>query len=570
MEKMRAGLPAVGIWTEGNTQMSSLSLTLIGAAREASDAQVPGLVDHEFASRLAAKDHTLWGQAAEDEAAQRLGWVSPFESSRQLVETIVQLRQELAAEGVDRVVLAGMGGSSLAPEVICASSGVDLVVLDSTDPQQVAAALNNLQRSVLVVASKSGSTVETDSQRRIVQHAFHEAGIDPFSRTVVVTDPGSPMNEQAREQGVRAVFEADPSVGGRYSALTAFGLVPAGLAGADIAGLLDEAESAIDLLIEDDAANPGLQLGAAIGGTSPLRDKLIIADDGSPLVGLGAWIEQLVAESTGKEGTGLLPVIVADGEPELTRDADDALIVQIVDADEEEGASVDADPTDIVVSPHVVRTGGSLGAQFLLWEVATAVAGSLLGINPFDQPDVESAKVAARGMLDSPAPASSEPAIDQAVEIRSSGDDSLVSASDATVTEAVKALLDRVPENGYLAVMAYLDRISESHLEELRPQLSAVCGRPVTFGWGPRFLHSTGQFHKGGPAVGVFLQITTSAAEDVSVPERPFTLSELIAAQASGDAKVLADHGRPVLQLHLSDREAGIAQVLDAIANLAS
>lgn len=550
--------------------MSSLSLTLIGAAREASDAQVPGLVDHEFASRLAAKDHTLWGPAAEDEASQRLGWVSPFESSRPLVEKIVELRQELAVDQVDRVVLAGMGGSSLAPEVICASAGVDLVVLDSTDPKQVKNALRHLERSVLVVASKSGSTVETDSQRRIVQHAFQEAGIDPFSRTVVVTDPGSPMNEQARKQGVRAIFEADPSVGGRYSALTAFGLVPAGLAGADISGLLDEAESAVDLLVEDDVANPGLQLGAAIGGSSPLRDKLVITDAGSPLVGLGAWIEQLVAESTGKEGTGLLPVIVADGEPELTRDADDALVVQIVDADAEEGASVDADPTDTVVSPHVVRTGGSLGAQFLLWEVATAVAGSLLGINPFDQPDVESAKIAARGLLDSPAPVSSEPAVDHAVEIRSSGDDSLLSSTEISVPDAVKALLERVPENGYLAVMAYLDRISESRLEELRPQLSALCGRPVTFGWGPRFLHSTGQFHKGGPAVGAFLQITTSATEDVTVPDRPFTLSELITAQANGDAQVLADHGRPVLQLHLSDRDSGIAQVLDAISTLAS
>jgi glucose-6-phosphate isomerase len=549
--------------------MSSLSLTLIGAAREAAEAQAPGLVDHEFASRLAAQDHTLWGPDAEEESAKRLGWVAPFEAARPLVEQVGQLRQDLAAEGVDRVVLAGMGGSSLAPEVICASAGVDLVILDSTDPKQVRSALTALERTVLVVASKSGSTVETDSQRRIVQHAFDQAGIDPFSRTVAVTDPGSPMNEQAREQGVRAVFEADPAVGGRYSALTAFGLVPAGLAGADIAGLLDEAESAADLLTEDDAANPGLQLGAALGGTSPLRDKLVITNAGSPLVGLGAWIEQLVAESTGKAGTGLLPVIVADGEPELTRDAEDALVIQLIDADAEEGASVDADPTETVVSPHVVRTGGSLGAQFLLWEVATAVAGALLGINPFDQPDVESAKVAARGLLDSPAPAAAESSTDGVVEIRAAGDTGMLSTGEITVAEAVETLLQRVPDHGYLAIMAYLDRISESRLEELRPQLSALCGRPVTFGWGPRFLHSTGQFHKGGPAVGAFLQITASADEDLEVPDRPFSLSQLITAQASGDAQVLADHGRPVLQLHLRERESGINQVLDAVSTLA-
>lgn len=547
--------------------MSSLSLTLTGAARQAAEKHAPGLIDHEFASRLADRDHTLWGAAAEDEAAARLGWVSPFASSRPLIGEITALRAELAAEGVDRVVLAGMGGSSLAPEVICAAAGVDLVVLDSTDPQQVSSALAELGRTVLVVASKSGSTVETDSQRRIVQKAFTDQGIDAATRTVVVTDPGSPLNEQAREQGVRAVFEADPTVGGRYSALTAFGLVPSGLAGVDIAALLDEAEETLDLLAEDDAANPGLQLGAAIGGTSPLRDKLVITDDGSPLVGLGAWIEQLIAESTGKDGTGLLPVIVADGEPELTREADDVLTVQIVDADAEQGSSVDSDPAETVVSPHLVRTGGSLGAQFLLWEFATAVAGSLLGINPFDQPDVESAKAAARGLLDSPAPRTGEAVRDGAVQIRAAGDDSLLPGQ-TTVADAVRALVERIPENGYLAVMAYLDRTAENRLEELRPQLAALSGRPVTFGWGPRFLHSTGQFHKGGPAVGVFLQVTTGADADLEVPGRPFSLSQLIQAQANGDAQVLADHGRPVLQLHLTDRRAGLEQVLAAVSGI--
>ncbi|GAA1803814.1 glucose-6-phosphate isomerase [Nesterenkonia flava] len=545
--------------------MSSLSLSLMGAAREAADAQVPGLVDHEFASRLAAKDHTLWGEAAEDEASKRLGWVAPFEDSRALIPRITALREELAGEGVDRVVLAGMGGSSLAPEVICATEGVPLVVLDSTDPQQVAAALTDLERTVLVVSSKSGSTVETDSQRRIVQKAFADAGIDALSRTVVVTDPGSPLHEQSTADGVRAVFEADPTVGGRYSALTAFGLVPSGLAGADVESLLDDAEDALEILSENDSSNPGLQLGSAVGGTSPLRNKLVIADAGSPLVGLGAWIEQLLAESTGKEGTGVLPVIVADGEPELTRDADDVLVVEIIDAEAEDGSSVDGDAGDTVVSPHVVRTGGSLGAQFLLWEFATAVAGSLLSINPFDQPDVESAKAAARTLLDSPAPEAAEPIVDGAVEIRVSGDESLLASGQASVTDALQALLSRLPETGYLAVMAYLDRTSESQLEEIRPQLAAASGRPVTFGWGPRFLHSTGQFHKGGPHVGVFLQITAASEQDIEVPDRPFSLGQLISAQAAGDAQVLAGHGMPVVQLHLTDRKAGLEQILEAV-----
>lgn len=542
--------------------MSSLSLSLRGAAREAVDAQIPGLIDHEFASRLAAQDHTLWGPSAEDEASKRLGWVSLFEDSRELLPRIARLRAELTAEGVDRVVLAGMGGSSLAPEVICATGDVALTVLDSTDPQHVAAVVGrDMERTVLVVSSKSGSTVETDSQRRIVSSAFTDAGIDAASRTVVVTDPGSPLSESATSEGVRAVFEADPTVGGRYSALTAFGLVPAGLAGADVEGLLDDAEEAYGVLASDDAANPGLQLGSAIGGTTPLRNKLVLLDAGSGLIGVGAWIEQLIAESTGKEGTGVLPVIVSDGEPELTKELDDVLVVELVDPDTEEDSSVDGDSADTVVTPHVVRTGGSLGAQIVLWEVATVVAGALLGINPFDQPDVESAKSAARGLLDSPAPAPAEATLDGAVEIRASG--GAVSSQD--LSEALRGLLGQVPDDGYVAVMAYLDRTTEAHLEEIRPQLAAHAERPVTFGWGPRFLHSTGQFHKGGPHIGVFLQITAEATEDLEVPGQPFTLQRLISAQAAGDAQVLAGHSMPVLQLHVRDRAAGLQQILDAV-----
>ncbi|WP_218220091.1 glucose-6-phosphate isomerase [Nesterenkonia sp. Act20] len=549
--------------------MSSLSLTLTGAAREAAENQVPGLLDHEFASRLAAKDHTLWGVEAEDEASQRLGWVDLFEGSRQLLPQITALREELAGEGVTRVVLAGMGGSSLAPEVICATAGVELTVLDSTDPQHVASVLGtDIEKTVLVVSSKSGSTVETDSQRRIVQQAMTDAGIDAQSRTVIVTDPGSPLAKSSAEAGVRAVFEADPTVGGRYSALTAFGLVPSGLAGADLESLLDDAEETLAILAEDDADNPGLRLGAAIGGTDPLRNKLVVVDAGSPLLGLGAWIEQLIAESTGKNGTGLLPVIVGDGEPELHRDADDVLTVQIIDVDAEDGSSVDNDIADLVVSSHKVRTGGSLGAQFMLWEVATAVAGALLGINPFDQPDVESAKVAARGMLDAETPESTEAEVDGAVEIRTLGSSALTDADTASLEAALKALLETVPQNGYLAVMAYLDRTSEHELESIRAQLSSLAGRPVTFGWGPRFLHSTGQFHKGGPHIGAFLQITTDSEGDVEVPDRPFTLTKLIAAQAAGDAQVLADHDMPVLRVHLQDRQAGLTQLIDTVEAL--
>ncbi|WP_102158377.1 glucose-6-phosphate isomerase [Zhihengliuella halotolerans] len=537
--------------------MSSLEFQATGEARAAADAHVPQLVDDRVASRLFAKDATLWGPEAEAESSIRLGWVHLFAESRGLIDDITALRDELRAEGVDRVVLAGMGGSSLAPEVITATAGVELIVLDSTDPDMVAAALaDRLESSVLVVSSKSGSTVETDSQRRVFEKAFADAGLDASRRIVIVTDPGSPMDKMSREAGYRAVFNANPEVGGRYSALTAFGLVPSGLAGVDIAGLLADAEEAAEFLREDDADNIGLALGAALGGTAPLRDKIVFVDEGSGIVGFADWIEQLIAESTGKLGTGVLPVVVEPGAPEL-EGADDVLVVRLVNG-EDDATAGDAS--------NEVRVSGSLGSQMLLWEVATVVAGRLLGINPFDQPDVEAAKVAARGLLDEqPEPVPAQ-VVDGAVELR--GTEGLLDGV-STLEEGLRRLLGELGTEDYLSVQAYLDRIGAAPLASLRQRLAATAGRPVTFGWGPRFLHSTGQFHKGGPRVGVYLQITGANDTDVEIPERPFTFGQLISAQAAGDATVLADLGRPVLRLHLADRSAGLEQLEAALAGLA-
>ena len=250
---------------------------------------------------------------------------------------------------------------------------------------------------MVVVSSKSGSTVETDSQRRAFEQAFTDAGIDPAGRIVIVTDPGSPLDQQSREAGYRVV-NADPDVGGRYSALTAFGLVPSGLAGADIGRLLDEAEAVSDLLADDDEANPGLRLGAAMAGTEPLRNKLVLVDQGSGLTGFADWAEQLIAESTGKQGTGVLPVVVPDDSaPEVALPPHDVTVAHLV-GDEDTSDETAADDHDGTGSD--VSVTGPLGAQMLLWEVATAAAGRILGINPFDQPDVESAKIAARSMLE--------------------------------------------------------------------------------------------------------------------------------------------------------------------------
>ena len=535
--------------------MSTLSYDASGAAQQAIAKHIDGLVEDRIASRIFAKDHTLWGPDAESEAAIRLGWVEAATVSQSLVGDILELRDALRGEGVSRIVLCGMGGSSLAPEVIAGTAGVELTVLDSTDPEQVSAALaDRLAETAIVVSSKSGSTVETDSQRRVFEKAFNDAGIDAKSRIIIVTDPGSPLDKASREAGYRAVFNADPNVGGRFSARTALGLVPSGQAGVDNQALLAAAEESAEILNEDSTDNIGLALGIALGGTSPLRNKIVIAEDGSGIVGFADWAEQLIAESTGKLGTGVLPVVAGPDSPEALGGAEDVLVVRLVGAD-----------ADVELRENEVAIAGGLASQMFVWEFATSVAGRLLGINPFDQPDVEAAKVAARGLLDArpePTPAAFT---DGAVEVR--GGEWLGSA--VSVAEAVQALLAQLGEDGYLSVQAYLDRISYAPLEGIRDELAAVSGRPVTFGWGPRFLHSTGQFHKGGPAIGVFLQVTAASSTDLEIPERPFTFGQLIAAQASGDAQVLEGHGRPVLRLHLTERAAGVAQLQEVVAALA-
>jgi glucose-6-phosphate isomerase len=507
-------------------------------------AGVPGL--------LAAKDPTLWGPAAEAEASIRLGWVDTFRRSRDLLPRLAALREELPT--YDRVVLAGMGGSSLAPEVITRTAGVGLTVLDTTDPHQVRVAVaDRPERTIVVVSSKSGSTVETDAHRRAYWQAFVDAGIaEPGRHMVVVTDPGSPLEAEARDAGMHLVL-ADPDVGGRYSALTAFGLVPAYLAGVKVAELLDEAEEFAGSLALEDGANPSLALGAALGAAAQAgRDKLALVDDSTGIIGLGDWIEQLVAESTGKEGTGILPVVVenatapgATGPDVLTATVGGAL-----PAAEMPGRGVRPD----------VAVNGPLGAQFLVWEAATALAGRLLGINPFDQPNVTESKDNTNQILAQGFPQVTPSAMDNAVEIYGDG---------STVEAALAALLDQLGDGGYLAVMAYLDRLGDAELADVRAVLAKASGRAVTYGWGPRFLHSTGQYHKGGPPVGAFLQITGAVTEDLPVPDRPYTFGQLQAAQAAGDRTALASRHRPLLWLHLTDRAAGVAQVLAAARSLA-
>ncbi len=516
-----------------------------------------------FASELTKKEPTLWGPDAEPEAAKRLDWTTLHETSRPLVGQIEALRAELAGEGVTRFVLAGMGGSSLAPEVITRTAGASLTVLDTTDPGQVADALaGELARTAIVVSSKSGSTVETDSHRRIFERAFAEAGIDAAARIVVVTDPGSTLAELSEQRGYRKLFLADPNVGGRYSALTAFGLVPAGLAGADIGALLDEATVTAGQVCLNTPENPALHLGAALGAAHETgAEKVVLTDTGSGSVGFADWAEQLIAESTGKEGTGLLPVAI----------------------DEPAGVSAPgfadagSDATPVAVGPPrgaaKIATAGPLGGLMLLWEYAVAVAGALIGINPFDQPDVESAKQAARDLLGRPDRGGGERAafvVDEVevydVTAAETGTGFLGHAR--SLADALRTLVAAAPGYGYLAIQAYLDRIDDASAGLLRGELARRTGLATTFGWGPRFLHSTGQYHKGGHQNGVFLQITGAVADDIQVPGQSFTLGTLQRAQAAGDAAVLAEAGRPVLHLHLSDRVAGLAALVKAVEEI--
>jgi len=522
------------------------------AVREIAGQAAGKLAADDVAQALIAKDAGLWGPGAAGEAAARLGWLDAPRASRALLGSLAVLASDAREDGLEHIVLCGMGGSSLAPEVISRAAKVPLTLLDTTDPHPVRRALaDRLEATLVVVSSKSGSTIETDSHRRIYEQAFAGLGLSPQEtarRFVVVTDPGSPLEAGARQAGYHVVL-ADPSVGGRYSALTAFGLVPTALAGADASRLLDDADAMRPFLSSGDG-NPGLELGAALGGYALAgHDKVVLADCGSGLPGFGDWAEQLIAESTGKQGRGILPVVVGgENAPGFSPGPDIHLV----------GLGSPASPADTSVA-------GPLGAQFLVWEYAVAVAGRLLGINPFDQPNVaESKQNTARLLAEAgtgPLPAGEPVFTEGAIDVYAAP--GLVPGT-GDLAAVLDSLLLALPERGYLAIMAYLDRDGQAGAAGLRDALAGRTTHPVTFGWGPRFLHSTGQYHKGGPQDGVFLQITGAVEDDVPVPGQDFTLGRLQLAQALGDLGALRQRGRPAVRVHLRDRAAGLAQLLGA------
>ncbi|QBE47566.1 glucose-6-phosphate isomerase [Leucobacter triazinivorans] len=497
----------------------------IGSGIASFDEPLQRLVSERVAGRIFERDAALWGRPAEPEAAIRLGWTDFIRTAEQLIPRIDGLRAELLSQGVDRFVLCGMGGSSLAPAVITRWAGVELTMIDSTHPDAVRRVLDPeaLARTAVVVSSKSGSTIETRSHLAAFTEAFRGAGIDPADRIVIVTDPGSPLDGESRAAG-RRVFTADPHVGGRFSALTAFGLVPAGLAGADLRTLVADAQRVRASLASDTTENPALRLAAAISAGLPERFVLAVSEvDGSDW-GFGAWIEQLVAESTGKEGRGVLPIALPVSSAEFATPPDNTLRVRT-------GADLPSSDGD-----WELATAGALGAQILTWEVATAALGRIMGIDPFDQPDVEAAKVAARAALGAPSEERGT-SVDPPAPVR--------------LAEQVRGA---VPRGGYLAIQAYVDPAGRcaAALRRLRERLAAALGVPVALGFGPSYLHSVGQLHKGGPALGAFLQVIEVADRDLMIPGGESSFGALIAAQARGDRDVLRERGRPVLVLALA------------------
>ena len=493
------------------------------------------------AQRIWARDESLWGGPGAPEIGNRLGWLSISDKMLEHASELREFAEAARADGLDDAVLLGMGGSSLGPEVIRRSygdvpDGMRLHVLDSTDPGAVLAVERGIDvdKTLFVVSSKSGGTIETLSHMR---YFFERTGGDG-SRFCAVTDPGSPLAELARERGFRKVFENDPDIGGRYSVLSYFGLVPAALAGVNVEAMLHQAQVAEQNCAQYDSpeSNSGLWLGCVKGELAQQgRDKLTFAVS-EPISSFGLWVEQLIAESTGKEGKGVLPV--ADeplGDPEVY--GDDRVFAYLRNEDEPD-EDMDAKIEALGRAGHPTATlsvtGGAadLGRIFFFAEFATAVAGWALEINPFDQPNVQEAKDNTGRILESRLPEVDPGSLD--------------------------ALLDKATPPHYIAILGYVNPSDEfdEAVTELRKKLRERTKCTTTFGYGPRYLHSTGQYHKGGPPNGLFIQLYQPAAEDVEIPEAGYSFEHLKNAQALGDMETLRSHGLDVVRIEVDGPDA--------------
>ena len=543
--------------------------------------RLAALAAADFSERLWAADPTLW--KADDDAHQRivadaLGWLSVFEGVRDEVHGLTGFVSELRAEGYRSAVLLGMGGSSLAPEVMHAILGtrlgcLDLHVLDSTDPAAVAAveAAVDLESTLFVVASKSGGTTETACYHayfyeRLREHCGDHAG----QHFVAITDEGTSLEEQALEQGFRAIFLNPADIGGRYSALSFFGMVPAALIGVDLERLLDGVRAMAvacgpDVPVEH---NPALRLGAAMGELALRgRDKLTLVFE-PPLAPLGVWVEQLVAESTGKEGTGILPVDLEELGPSDAY-GDDRVFAAVrlagaADAGIAEALEALRDAGHPVLEHDVVDVL-DLGGEFLRWEIAVAAAGHVLGIDAFDQPNVQESKDITKGLLGEYAETGELPAEPAAHD----GRRVVYPVGDEDLPAALREFFAQAAAGDYVALQAYVapGQAVWDQLQAVRLLLRDGLRVATTLGYGPRYLHSTGQLHKGGPNKGLFLQLLGHDPGDVEIPGQPYSFGVLKRAQARGDLTALRAHGCRAMRVCLGDDvPAGLARLAELVA----
>lgn len=523
-----------------------------------------GLEERQVISRIWSGDHTVW-KPDPTEIADRLGWLTVTDFMRDQAPMLEAFAQEARDAGYKHLVLLGMGGSSLGPEVLRHTfSGAPgypvLIVLDSTVPawvQSVAEAIDPAQ-TLFLVSSKSGSTTEPNMFYAYFRSLVEQAvGPEAAGRHfIAVTDPGSSLAKLGEEQGFRRVFLNLTDLGGRYSVLSYFGLVPAAVFGLDVVKLIDRADQMRGKTQPGVAAydNPGAWLGAVMGALSQKgRDKLILVT--SPAISsFGLWVEQLIAESTGKEGLGIIPVA---GEPMLSPKhyGDDRLFVYLR-LEGDDNAENDEAINEIEVSGQPVvrlelRDIYDVGAEFFRWEMATAVAGSILGINPFDQPNVQAAKDMTESVLG---------------QFESSG--KLPAMEDSA---SISKLLEMAAPGDYLVIMAYVLQTPEVDLalDALRRRVTERYGIATTMGYGPRFLHSTGQLHKGGPESGLFLQITAEHTQDLDIPGAQFTFGVLADSQALGDLQALRASGRRSVRVDVgSNLDQGIRKMAEDVASL--
>jgi transaldolase/glucose-6-phosphate isomerase len=567
---------------------------LLEAEFAAVDAGLAELEAARFSERLWSKDPSLWKNDKEHQKLIRrsLGWLDAPIVSGAALGPVKAFAETAAAEGFRQAVVLGMGGSSLCVEVLRAVLGsapgrLELITLDSTHPAAVAAvaARLDLDKTLFIVASKSGSTIEPNAFFDYFWDlCARRPGTKPGRQFVAITDAGTSLDMMSRVRGFRKTFLNPADVGGRYSALTLFGLVPAALAGINAGELLSRARRAADAFSPRTPTrdNPALRLGAFIGRHArDGRDKLTLVLPPS-LETFGLWIEQLVAESTGKEGRGVLPVA---GEPLGPPSAygRDRTFVRLTLKGRAEPA-VDAALAALEQAGHPVlrlelADPLDLGAQFLLWEIATAAAGFLVKVDPFDQPDVQTAKDNAKEALNGLRDAAPEKASLRAGGLAAFADAGLVSAlkadagQDRPLRDVLDAHLARVKVGDYVAILAFLAETDESRrlIEDIRRRVRARTTAPVTASWGPRYLHSTGQFHKGGPSKGVFLALGDTTNARLAVPGKPFSFDELCRAQATGDAAAMLSAGRRLLRLDLGAKTIeGLRALTNALADTAA